>query len=561
MLITKFNKMIRNKIIWALIAFVTSLFFVLSFSAFPSDCSANTVNTEGRLYGKDVSPTEFRNAMFFELGMRPNAGFGSDPDTTRTRTWRRLAVLSTAEEFGLLTEDDEVRSTLGSIPQFSPNRQFDQNRYFAFVQSQNIRPSTFEEYLRQDLTIQKMRGTADAFTWVAPMELNRRLSNLTDVRTVEIALLERENLTPDVSLTDHDVRDFYNENTNLFTAASKMQVRYVGFPFSNFAPASNDAARVEAYYNANLDAYTPEPTNDFVLPEPLPLDQVREKIEAILREQQSVEDAVYAATDFMDELSAIDGESAVSFETTAATNNLDVKLTGFFAIDEPVDDLGVDYRFREAAFDLIPNDPEAYYSYVIQGSNAAYVLAYGSNTPSRIMPLDEVLGIASQHALSNAAHIAFMDNVSAIHKDLSQSLATNRTFKDLFSERDIVITSVVFSVYESIGTNVFQNDTILIPKLTDLRAGDLSDPVETPNGAMIAYAVDRTPASPENNLDLGRQLLLTLHQYRADLTFEDYSDYLLKVAEFEDMRPALSIDEEGDESRSDSSSSAGSSSR
>jgi hypothetical protein len=561
MLITKFNKMIRNKIIWAFIAIVTSVFFVLSASSFSGSCSADAETAEGRLYGEDVSPGDFRNAMFFELGMRRSDGFGSDPDTVRTRTWRRLAVLSQAEKFGLLTDDDEVRSTLGSIPEFSPDRQFEQSRYFAFIQSQNLHPSTFEEYLRQDLTIKKMRGTADAFTWVAPTELSRRFSNLTDIRTLEIGRLDRQNLTPEVSVADDDIRDFYTENTNLFTAASKMQVRYVEFPFSNYVPESNDAARVEAYYNANLEAYTPEPTNDFFLPEALPLDQVRAEIEATLKEKQSTEDAMYAATDFVDALSPIDVKSALSFEATAATNNLEVMLTGLFAIDEPVEGLDVDYRFRRAAFDLVPNDPQFYYSEVIEGSNAAYVIAYETNTPSRVMALDEVLEDASEYALSNAAHIAFMGNVSAIHSEISESLSTNRTFTDLLSVREIVVTSVVFSVFETISTNVFEDDFLLVPKIIDLRAGDLSEPVETPDGAIIAYAVDRAPTSPENNLALRQQLLLTLHQYRSQLVFEDYSDYLLEVAEFEDIRASAKDDEEGDESRSDSSSSAGSGSK
>ena len=562
MLITKFNKMIRNKIIWSFIAIVVSVFFVLSFSSTSFDgCTSDRQSTAGRMYGEDVSLTDFRSAMFFELNMGQNTGLQSDRQDARKRTWRRLALLSTANVLGLKTDDDEVRRAIGSEPLFSPRGQFEQQRYLAFAASQNIRPSDFEEYLRQDLTIRKMQGTAQAVTWIAPAELHQRLANLTDLHTIEIARLDKQSLTPDVSITEDEIRDFYNENTNVFTADRKVQVHYVEFPFSDYVMESNDSVQVKAYYNANIADYTPKATNTFEQPVPFALEEVREQIETIVKKQTSIEETIRVAGDFVDSLLPGGPTEPLSFSATAEMNDYEVKLTGLFSIDEPVEGLDVGYRFRNAAFGLVPKDPEGYFSDVLQGSNAAYVVAFATNAPSHVVALEDIHDIATEYALSNAAHVAFQDAVAAIRDDIAASISTGRTFRDALSDRSIAVTSVVFTVFDTLSTNVFDDAELLVPKIIDSHAGDLSEVVETPGGAMIAYATDRTPTTSADHRQLLQQLMLTLQGYRSELVFQDYANYLLDEAELEDLQGAQEPGEDGDQGRSPSSSPSGSGSR
>ena len=166
MLISKFNKLIRNRILWSIFAFVVIVSFVGFFSN-TGGCLGDTGRQQaGRLGSTSFTDRNFRDARFqTSLGLRLMVGRNLDSTSAIERevdiqAWKRLSSLKIAEDLGLRTRDDEVVRAIQQDRQFAPEGAFDRARYKAFVSSvlhnMDADEALFEENVRQTLTLQKI---------------------------------------------------------------------------------------------------------------------------------------------------------------------------------------------------------------------------------------------------------------------------------------------------------------------------------------------------------------------------------------------------------------------
>ncbi len=64
MFISKFNKVIKNKIVWGCFAFMVAIAFIIWGTQTGGESESSSQNGVGMLDGKEVSPSEFRHAFF-----------------------------------------------------------------------------------------------------------------------------------------------------------------------------------------------------------------------------------------------------------------------------------------------------------------------------------------------------------------------------------------------------------------------------------------------------------------------------------------------------------------
>ncbi|MBL7077825.1 MAG: SurA N-terminal domain-containing protein, partial [Kiritimatiellae bacterium] len=254
MLISKFNKLIRSKVLWSILAITIAFFFVGASVMSRSGCAGPNEEraAEGTIFGEEVSGNEFYLARYFELGMRPMADNSEEAIAAlRDRTWRRVAALRMAARMGISVTDDDIRTVITQDPTFASNGVFDQRRYLAFLQAQlRIDPSTFEDYLRQDLTIRRLMSALRSATWSAPYEMAPRLAKLTDQVSIEYALLPGERNTDSVEVGDEDVASYFESYRDAFRIDEQLKVRYVSFPVGDMLDAVEvTGADIDDYYN------------------------------------------------------------------------------------------------------------------------------------------------------------------------------------------------------------------------------------------------------------------------------------------------------------------------
>ena len=105
MFISKFNKLIRNKIMWGIFAFIVVISFV-AWGTYTPGGSGNAEENAGKLYGKPVPADKFRKE-YFNTYLSMSLMFGRPlkiteqlNDLMRKLAWRRMVVLQNAAKLG-----------------------------------------------------------------------------------------------------------------------------------------------------------------------------------------------------------------------------------------------------------------------------------------------------------------------------------------------------------------------------------------------------------------------------------------------------------------------------
>jgi hypothetical protein len=548
MLITKFNRMIRNKWLWGGFAVVISIMFVGTFSPAKGGCYADKKNPHGsgQLYGETVSAEEFNMARFFELGMRSNANLNPEAaEHLRIRTWKRLAALRTADRMGITVSDDQVGETICRDSNFAVSGVFSKEKYRGFVENQlRVSVSSFESYVRQELTLRKLAGVLEATIWTSPTELSQKLENLTDSLTVEYTTLNLSNTVGQIKVSDDEVKEFFEANKEFFQIPEKVNVKYVAFPISNYlANAEIKDDDVREYYDNHIEDYSTPVTNDIAgtndIAEHMPLEEVKDGITEILRHDFAVLKAKDAATELVMALTPSDrDQKAPSFEAVAAASNLTVSTSVFFAMKEKVPGLSVDRSFNKAAFDLEPDDPNRSFSDAIVGSNAIYVIAANQKAEARTPDLEEVRNVAEPLARRASEKKLFLQKVTQVRDSIKKALESGKTFTKAAEEAHLKVTTTKpFTIYETgmAETNDIEHYEEFLPKITSLKKGEISEPVEIKGGALLAYIAERTPGDLMAVETLRPQLVATLDRYRAEILFEDWCNFALAKAGFTNL--------------------------
>ncbi len=551
MLITKFNRMIRSRVLWGAFAFLISVAFVFTFSEV-GGCSRDGAaqrGVVGILFDQDVRHEEFLQARFFELGLRGNANLAAEEEERLTQeVWKRLATLRMAERLALRIGDEELSETIQRDRSFWVNDVFSAQQYKQAVQRQlGIGISTFEDFLREQQTLDKMRQLAASMVWVSPLEMAERLRDLTDERSAAYVLVSREKHTPSVTLSEDEVRAFYQANTNLFVEPERVSVRYVQFDSapSEKIPAPTDEA-VSAYYEANRDElYSTADTNGGWIV--TPLDDVRDAIVAKLRDEAAREAAMTAATDFAVALAPGRFAAGIPFDQAAVQAGVSIHTTGLFGAAETVPGLEVGEPFRRAAFALDPEDKDFYFSDAVAESNAVYVVAVDNRVQPFVPEFESIRDAVTPVAMTSAISEAFTANVAEIRSDILQRMGEGLGFAEAADAMGLGVTTTgVFSVYMGLPDET-PHANVLPSALISIGKDGLSMPVAVEDGSLLVCELSRKPAEAGMSQFLRPQLLQSLKRFRAASIYDAWRDALLVEAEFQDLTKRLAPADDDEE--------------
>ena len=541
MLITKFNRMIRSRVLWAAFALLVSIAFVGVFSR-SGGCTENerASGVVGRLYGKNISANAFLMARLFAMGMRDSGSLSPEANLIIHRnTWKRLAALKTAEELGISTSDEEVSEAIQRDPTFAVNGFFNKEKYEAVVRSRmRVGIEIFEEFLRQEITIRKLVNMLESAVWTSPFELDQKLKSLTDSFTVQCAILDAKDQADDVHITTEDARKFFNENSELFTVPEKVNVRYVAFPISNYTSGITiEDESIFEYYTNHLEEYSTTNTNNEM--SAFPIEEVHDDILRGLRREAAISDAKDEVTRFVVALTPDRYGNALSMDKIVAEYGLTICTSGFFSATGNVPNLSVDLAFNRAAFDLQPDDPERYFSDAIVGQDAVYVIAANDKLEAHVPDFSEVVDLAISQARRDAEHEAFVEKSRQIRTSVENALQSGKTFEQAVHKFDInVSTTATFTAYSALSEEFEYFDT-LFPNIIWLKKGELADLLEFKGDTLLAYVMDRQPGDPASMDFIKAQLLSTVDSYRADILFDEWQENMLTKAGFEDFAPPI----------------------
>ncbi len=170
------------------------------------------------------------------------------------------AALSEANRVGISVSDEEVRQRIFATPAFQENGAFiGEARYQQLLRAQRppMLPSEFEENVRNQLVVEKLRGSLTDWMTVADKDLEQEYRRRNDKVKLAVVSFLADTFRTQVSASDAEVVSYFDGHKNDFKIPEKRKIRYLLIDVDALrAKVVVPPADVERAYNNGIDQYT-----------------------------------------------------------------------------------------------------------------------------------------------------------------------------------------------------------------------------------------------------------------------------------------------------------------
>lgn len=561
MMISKFNMLIRSRLLWGVMLVIIVLAFVV-WGMGPGVSSGGGEPqrvAEGSLDGQDVSPEAFRAAYvsamvdwLLKTG-RDLSGSEEASRLLRQSAWQRLAALRQASAWNLQADDDETRAAIVSA--FTGengvfNRQAFENYYQQVMYPRGISRAAFENYFAEEIVIRKLAHVLSSQAQVAPEEIRRMFSSLMDTFSVDYATVAPDSVSDGLSVTPEMARAAFDDDPEFFRLPELRRVVYAAFSIDSFLDESAEIPEDElaVYYNEHITDYMQsvekeDGTTETVTTE---FDTVKDAIAAVLRRDAAREKAEAAATRLCsDAMPARDG-TLRDFADVAREAGLDpVELAPFSASEVPVADAGPAFtteafRREMGAFDAV-SDP-------VLSDTSAYVLKLLEILPSRIPDFAEVEAKATEAAREKALHDRLAERANELRDAAQKAVESGASF--ITAVRDAGGTATSAEPFTGFSASQSSNPLIslLASAVVTCNPGEFTDVLFADDGsAVFAVLNTRLPGDEESFEAQRLPIANAIRQRRGQEFAAAWMADLLSPARFTDFRASSASSEDAED--------------
>lgn len=580
MMISKFHRLIQSKIVWIAFCVVIVISFVFWGMQAPSGDDLRLNEAVATLNGKPVSSDEFSRARFgtyFSLVLQSGQQLPNIPDLDSRITsnaWKRLISLKQAEAMNLVAGNEETRSNLESTPFLSPNGTYDPQQYDALINRAipellggRMSKSQFEDHIRQQISLEKLNRMVAHTVVVSPFDVERIFHSLNDKYIIDYTLITNSNIEDSVSVSDEQVKAYFDAHANDFEAPERVAFSYVDISidrFMQFLEITDE--KINDYYQAHLNDYQFIASNE--VPVSIdgstneefsaaaaityrPIEEVRDKIIDTLKREMARFKAVEVANDLVYGLTPDQYGKAPSFEELTENMGLRVEEAGPFTRYQSDTSLGKDAELiLQQVFQLYPN-PDEYYSNPVDGGDHVYVLALKERLPPYVPAFEDVAVQVQSEAHRDAVTKATYEKARKLKVDI-ESDSSESSFADMVAAAGLVSTNAgPFSRQSSPDSVPFADAAV--EALSALNQGEVSDPIEVEDGVLVAYVRERIDANLEDLSSDLRSLTQEIEQQYVTVLIDGWQNQLLKDAGFQERDPFDTAPTPETESESDES--------
>jgi peptidyl-prolyl cis-trans isomerase D len=161
-----------------------------------------------------------------------------------------------AQRLGLQVSDEELRESIAGIPAFQVDGRFDKGQYLAVLRANGRTPADFEEAQRAQVLVDKLQELVVAGAHVSQAEVKERFRFDNERVVLSYVKLEAAGFLPQVTLSDEDLKGYYEAHREEFREPERMRIEALFFDPQVFAAkATPTDAEIEAYYDANQDDF------------------------------------------------------------------------------------------------------------------------------------------------------------------------------------------------------------------------------------------------------------------------------------------------------------------
>lgn len=302
-----------------------------------------------------------------------------------------------AKKLGLGISDDQVKDAIRGMPYFLTDGKFDNAKYLDIIGRMGTTPDNYAELMRQQLMRQQMIQAYTATGFTLPSEVEAMADLTMQQRGVSLATINVKALEAAQTVTDEELKSYYQQNQNSFIAPEQVKVSYIEMD----AAAIQDKATVS---NEEIDAYYDQHKNDFTQPERKNYSVIQLKNEA---DANAVLEALKNGGDFA-KLAEEKSTDIISRKNGGEMGWLEPSTT-------PEEIVGANLTEKGQL------------SGVVKSSVGYLIVRLNDITPEKVKPLDEVRNdIAAQVKQQKAldAYYALQQKVSDAATSDNESLAS-----------------------------------------------------------------------------------------------------------------------------------------
>ncbi len=173
------------------------------------------------------------------------------------------AALAEADRLHIAASDEEVRSRIFSYPAFQENGAFiGEQRYRQLLRMQQppMQPSDFEESIRNQLTVEKLRASLTDWMSIPDSALDSEYRRRNDKVKLAVVSFTADSFRKEATASDADIASYFAAHAAEFKIPEKRKIRYLLIDVDALrAKVVVPAADVERAYNNGIEQYsTPE---------------------------------------------------------------------------------------------------------------------------------------------------------------------------------------------------------------------------------------------------------------------------------------------------------------
>ncbi|RXE87166.1 SurA N-terminal domain-containing protein [Pseudoalteromonas sp. A757] len=165
-----------------------------------------------------------------------------------------------AKELGLRVSDEQVKKAIVEMPYFQIGGEFSNDRYLQVIRQMNFQPDSFREYLRDEMTRAQLISAVAGTDFVLKNELQQSIALQQQTRAIDYAVLSKELVKDEVSVSDEEIQNYYDLNQTQFQAPELVAVNYIELKAEDLEPA-------EPVTEEALKTYYEEQKNQYLEPE------------------------------------------------------------------------------------------------------------------------------------------------------------------------------------------------------------------------------------------------------------------------------------------------------
>ena len=162
-----------------------------------------------------------------------------------------------ANSLGIVTLDDEVRSVIEMNQAFIVDGKFSEDRYSQLLRLNSYSPAGYEIAQSKALTRDQIKRNLSGSAFMSTTQIKQLDDLASQEREISYIALNTSDFESQVSVSNSEISDYFNENRSNFIEGRKVKVDFVELSLADMEePASPDEETLKSLYDDNLELYT-----------------------------------------------------------------------------------------------------------------------------------------------------------------------------------------------------------------------------------------------------------------------------------------------------------------